>query len=197
MIRTFSRKDEYSPVIKSGNKSYKICWDREDLKNPIYRELTAEEKEREEHGETVEREIVGYEDSDYCVYLQQTLKGVPNLQDIKLFILSWYNKDIDSKILSGFVWNDMSIWLSSENQFNYKAAYDLAIQTNGASLPVTFKFGTTENPIYHTFNTIEELSDFYTKAIAYVNQTLADGWSKKDNIDWSVYENALKPEVAE
>ena len=30
----------------------------------------------------------------------------------------------------------MNIWLSSENQFNYKVAYDLALQTNGANLPI-------------------------------------------------------------
>ena len=40
----------------------------------------------------------------------------------------------------------MPVWLSSENQFNYKAAYDLAVQTGGATLPVTFKFGTDEVP---------------------------------------------------
>jgi hypothetical protein len=40
----------------------------------------------------------------------------------------------------------MPVWLSTENQFNYKAAFDLATQTGGKSLPVTFKFGSTNNP---------------------------------------------------
>ena len=39
------------------------------------------------------------------------------------------------------IWNNKRIWLSSENQFNYKVAYDLALQTNGANLPIIFKFG--------------------------------------------------------
>ena len=77
-----------------------------------------------------------------------------------------------------------------ENQFNYKAAYDLAVQTNGASLPVTFKFGDS-SPVYHTFNTLEEISDFYTSALSYVNNMLADGWAKKDSLDWSEYERLL------
>jgi hypothetical protein len=59
----------------------------------------------------------------------------------------------------------MPVWLSSENQFNYKAAYDLAVQTGGATLPVTFKFGTDEVPQYREFVTLEELTDFYTKAM--------------------------------
>lgn len=89
--------------------------------------------------------------------------------------------------MSGFVWRNMPVWLSSENQFNYKAAYDLAVQTGGASLPVRFKFGTDDNPQYHTFTDLQEMADFYTSAMAYVNTTLNAGWEEKDSIDWSVY----------
>ena len=98
------------------------------------------------------------------------------------------NTDIDRQILSGFVWNNMSVWLSSENQFNYKAAFDLAMQTDGATLPVTFKFGTTEAPVYHEFTTVSELTDFYTAAMAHVNTVLKAGWMEKDSFDWSPYE---------
>lgn len=70
----------------------------------------------------------------------------------------------------------MPIWLSSENQFNYKAAYDLAIQTEGANLPIKFKFGTTENPEYFIFESIEDLSDFYLSAMTFINKTLQEGW---------------------
>lgn len=40
------------------------------------------------------------------------------------------------------------VWLSRENQINYKAAFDLAMQFGGqhGTLPVTFKLGTTEDP---------------------------------------------------
>jgi hypothetical protein len=86
----------------------------------------------------------------------------------------------------------MSVWLSNENQFNYKAAYDLTLQSNGQTLPVLFKFGTTDNPIYYTFNTIEELSNFYISAMKYISDTLAEGWRMKDSIDWSLYEEELK-----
>ena len=92
---------------------------------------------------------------------------------------------------SGFVWRDIPVWLSIENQFNYKAAYDLAVQTNGQLLP-TFKFGTTESPVYHKFESLEDLRDFYISAISYVTDTLATGWKTKDKIDWTVYEDLLK-----
>lgn len=119
------------------------------------------------------------------VYLNDTYN---TFSKIKEYILDQYNKEIDKKILNGFKWNGYDVWLSSENQFNYKAAYDLAIQMQGATLPVTFKFGTTENPQYHTFETLDEFTDFYTKAIKFINDTLAEGWQKKDSIDWSIYE---------
>ena len=115
----------------------------------------------------------------------------PTISEIKDIILSWHNKNTEDSILSGFTWKDMPVWLSSENQFNYKAAYDLAFQTNGASLPTVFKFGDTENPIYYKFDTLEELQDFYIKAMRYINEQLAIGWAKKDAIDWSKYEEAL------
>ena len=94
---------------------------------------------------------------------------------------------MDAAILSGFTYEGMPVWLSSENQFNYKSAYDLAVQSNGATLPLTFKFGTEEKPQYRRFDTIAELTDFYTKAMAYIQATLADGWKRKDAVDWNVY----------
>ena len=111
-----------------------------------------------------------------------------SMDAIKTAILAWYNEQIDERILSGFVWKDMKVWLSSENQFNYKAAYDLAVQNGGANLPITFKFGTTNEPVYHTFTTVEELNGFYLSAMKYINDTLAAGWAEKDAIDWNAYD---------
>ena len=116
----------------------------------------------------------------------------PTVDIIKDIILGIENSKIDKEILTGFTWNGMSVWLSSENQFNYKAAYDLAAQTNGGSLPVTFKFGDTENPVYHEFKTLDDIADFYIKAMSHVNNTLKEGWESKDSIDWSLYEKALE-----
>ena len=95
-------------------------------------------------------------------YMEENFLGKPSGEIIRTVILGWYNEQIDREILSGFVYEGMPVWLSSENQFNYKAAYDLAVQTGGATLPVTFKFGTDEQPVYRTFETLEELTDFYT-----------------------------------
>ena len=120
-------------------------------------------------------------------YCEHEFKFKPTLDHIKEVVLAGYNEIINKEIINGFVWNGMKVWLSNENQFNYKSAYDLAIHTNGEYLPVMFKFGTDEEPIYYTFNDIETLNDFYTKAITHITAVLNEGWELKDNIDWSVY----------
>lgn len=89
-------------------------------------------------------------------FLSETFEHKPSIAEVKETILAWYNAEIDYQILSGFTWKDMPVWLSMENQFNYKAAYDIAIQSEGKVLP-TFKFGTTEEPIYHKFDSLEDL----------------------------------------
>ena len=120
-------------------------------------------------------------------YMEEEFDHKPTEDEIRQTVIAWFNTQTDTSILSGFEWNGMPIWLSSENQFNYKAAYDLAVQNAGATLPVTFKFGTDAAPCYHTFNTVEELSDFYTKAMRHILSALADGWSKKDAFSLDSY----------
>lgn len=115
----------------------------------------------------------------------------PSLPEVKELVIDSINKSVAYNILEGLIWNGYTVYLSQENQFNYKAAYDLAVQTNGANLPVVFKFGSVDNPVYYTFETLEELSDFYLKATAHINEQLKIGWEKKDSIDWEEYKRIL------
>lgn len=126
-------------------------------------------------------------------YMEEGFVGRPHMDTIKSVITDWCNEQIDREILSGFLYEGMPVWLSSENQFNYKAAYDLAVQTGGATLPVTFKFGTDEVPQYREFVTLEELTDFYTKAMKHVQDTLSDGWRKKDAFDPEEVPGGINP----
>lgn len=134
----------------------------------------------------------------YEVDLPKKQYPIVDFETVRNAILADINARTDAKILSGFVWNDKPVWLSGENQFNFKAAYDVAVQTEGASLPVKFKLGETQEgePVYHTFTSLNAFTDFYTKAIAYINQCLQDGWTEKDGIDWTPYQ-ALFPEATQ
>lgn len=120
---------------------------------------------------------------------RQKFKQKPSLADIRTIIKETINNETDRKILEGFVWKGMPVWLSTENQFNYKAAYDLAVQTNGATLPVRFKFGTDVAPVYYTFKSLEDFADFYAQAMVHINTVLNEGWAEKDLADSMTFES--------
>lgn len=113
----------------------------------------------------------------------------PTLRELKQDISCLINSETDAQILTGFKWNGKPVYLSAENQMNFKAAYDIARDTDGATLPVKFKLGEDESgdPVYHTFTKLEPLADFVKKALSFVVATLNEGWVKKD-IDYSIFE---------
>lgn len=185
MIKEIILKADYLPVTQIDENRAKLMFKTEDVQNPIY-------KKDKDGNIVVDKDdnpvIDYYEDTDYCNVLVEFYRGQRTEASMRKLIEDWYNPEIDAKILNGFVWNEKPVYLSTENQFNFKAAYDLAVQTKGKSLPVTFKLGEQDGaPVYHTFEELTEFTDFYTKAVAYINQTLAEGWQKKDGFDWSLY----------
>jgi len=101
------------------------------------------------------------------------------------------NQQVEQNILSGFIWGGMPVWLSTENQMNYKAAYDLAVQLSGATLPVRFKFGTDEIPVYFSFDNMSEFTDFYTKALQHIQNCYQYGWDEKDSLNLKTDEELL------
>ena len=186
MIRVTMRKTDFAPVKRMGGM-YQLMFHKEDVTEPVYQLDDNGEKVVGEDGNSI---ITGREETDLCSALVEAFHEKATESAVRSRLAKYYDSITDWKILSGFEWRGMKVWLSMENQFNYKAAYDLAVQTGGASLPVTFKFGDTV-PVYYTFETLEEISDFYTSALSYVNNTLAEGWARKDSLDWSEYERLL------
>ena len=114
----------------------------------------------------------------------------PTKTELKEDITQLIDGITDSKILQGFRWNEVSVYLSTENQMNFKAAFDLNMQTGGLMLPVKFKLGEDAegNAVYHTFENMEDFTNFYTSAVSYINQCLNEGWAEKDSLDMSSYE---------
>lgn len=167
MIRVTMRKTDFAPVKRMGGM-YQLMFHREDVTEPVYQLDDNGEKVVGDDGNPI---ITGREETDLCSALVEAFHEKVTESAVRSRLAKYYDSITDWKILSGFEWRGMKVWLSMENQFNYKAAYDLAVQTGGTSLPVTFKFGDTV-PVYHTFNTLEEISDFYTSALSYVNNTL-------------------------
>lgn len=135
--------------------------------------------------------IYGFgEDENGTWNYRQRFSYKPTADEVKRIIEAQINADTDSAILSGFVWNGKPVYLSAENQMNFKAAYDIARDTDSETLPVKFKLGEDADgkPVYHTFTKLEPLADFIAKAFTHINQKLNDGWKTKDSIDYAIFE---------
>ena len=126
----------------------------------------------------------------YEIYINKKEKSNISLQDVKDAILGDIDAQTDAKILNGYEFTpdgaseSITVWLSKESQTNFSEAHRLQI------VPVKFKLNETEDkqPIYHTFETFEELDRFYKGGVQYINQCLNEGWARKDAIDWTPYE---------
>ena len=132
----------------------------------------------------------------YCTYAQAVFnkKQHPDLSidTVKEAILAQINDDVKANIITGFSWDGHPVWLSIENQTNYKSAYDLAIQTEGDTLPYVIRVGADDSaPDYIRFNNRSDFADFYRAMVSHIQQCLANGWQLKDSIEWDRYEQAL------
>ena len=127
--------------------------------------------------------IYGYGEENGMGYdFRHTFDHEPTAMEVLEVITNHVNELTDQKILSGYQWNGYNVWLSTENQFNFKAAYDVAVQTGGATLPIKFKLGETEGePNYFVFEDMATFTDFYTNALAYIIEVLNVGWIEKDS----------------
>lgn len=74
------------------------------------------------------------EDAESGYNWRKDYDHIPTIAEVKADIEALINAHTDATILTGFSWNGKPVYLSSENQFNFKAAYDLAFQTDGANL---------------------------------------------------------------
>jgi len=131
--------------------------------------------------------IFGYGEENGNGYdYRQQFNNIPTKHELKEIIEAHVNSLTDERILSGYVWRNNPVWLSSENQFNFKAAYDLAYQTNGASLPAKYKLGEDAqgNPIYYDFIDLATFQDFYFGCVGWIQRCINDGWDEKDSVDY-------------
>ena len=153
------------------------------------------------------RTIVGYElrrlegsalSEWHEVYFPRKKVDMPSIEQVRKAVEDDINAQTDAKILNGYEFTPdgedqpITVWLSKENQTNFSEAHRLQI------VPVKFKLNETEDkqPIYHTFETFDELDRFYKGGVQYINYCLNVGWQRKDSIDWEPYAqaiDALKP----
>lgn len=126
------------------------------------------------------------DDSGITSYMEEEFKHRPSIDEIKTLICGWIDEKTKNTILSGFSYEGNPVWLSQENQANYQRTYLQTTLCDG-TLPVTFKFGTDDAPVYRVFNNASELGAFYRAFSDHIRQAQLAGWNEKDMINLELY----------
>ena len=118
----------------------------------------------------------------------------PTKEDILQAIIADIDACTDEKILNGYQWTvlhgdhagqTVSVWLSAENQNNFKAKHDAALAyPQQVPFPMRYKIGQDEqkHAIYEEFQNIGELATFYLGGVAYIERCVDEGWQIKDEV---------------
>lgn len=121
-----------------------------------------------------------------CYGWRKTYDHKPGEDEVRADLCALINEQTEEKILHGLVYEGVTIWLSKENQMNFKAAHDLAVQTEGETLPVTLKAGEDENgtAIVMDFKTQTAIHLFWVECYKHIQKCLEDGWNMKAQVDY-------------
>jgi hypothetical protein len=125
------------------------------------------------------------DDAGTTSYMEKEFGHKPSINEIKSLIEGWISDATRERIISGFSYEGVPVWLSAENQANYERAY---IQSKiGTGISVVFKFGTDDNPVYRRFEKPSDLEAFYRAFSEHIQQAQLDGWNVRDSIDLEPY----------
>lgn len=120
------------------------------------------------------------ETEDGAEWYEEDFNYRPSADEIRQLYNELVNEQVRQQILNGFMYEGKAVYLSEENQLNFRSA---------ASTPVRFKLGENEdgNPVYHTFESSEELASFNKQMSDYIVTCLNDGYQRKDAFKTEYY----------
>lgn len=96
-------------------------------------------------------------------------------QEVIAILEARIDTETDKLILTGFAWNENSFYLSLENQMNFKALNDIR---DSLTYPVKVKTQTA----YAMIADAIEYHSFYLAGMAFIQQTVQNGWNQKDSL---------------
>ena len=140
--------------------------------------------------------IYGYGEENGQGYdWRQEFDHVPTKQEVRDVIISHIDTRTDARILNGYQWTvlhgsdagkTVNVWLSAENQSNYKAKHDVALAyPQLVTFPMRYKISedAQKRAIYEESQDISELATFYLGGIAYIERCIDEGWEEKDSVN--------------
>lgn len=146
--------NEYAQLVQIGTRWF-VQWDKEEQEDGTF---------------SVKRK---------CVQRGEKPTAAKCIETIQAEI----DKETDAKILTGYEYDGHNVYLSRENQNNYKAMFDLAVMDSSAVLPLTIKICEEDGAqVYETFEDLDTFKAFYVGGVTFINTTLQEGWTKKDAI---------------
>lgn len=175
--------DNLDLVVKYSDKEYKVYFN-------IQPEYEMEKVfKNSAFVETGKKILTGTSTANY-IFIKTISK--PLLQTVLEAINTAIDKYTNRKIERGFVWKNYKVWLNKENQLNY-ASWLLASKDNESIFPLCAKFidKNTRNTVFYDFSSYDELKDFYSEMIKYINNCIIENRKIKDNVDPNQYKIAL------
>lgn len=130
------------------------------------------------------------------IYFYKKVDGKPSLERIKAAIVKDIDARTDYNSECGYVWKEKPVKLNWENRNNFKAVHDAAaMYPEQVKFPKLFKLSDGEdgNAVYHQFESMQELAEFYLGGMGWIEQCVEEGFIKKDSFDWTPYEDYFKP----
>lgn len=130
------------------------------------------------------------------IYFYKKKDGKPSIERIKEAILADIDARTDEKSECGYVWDGKPVKLNWENRQNFKAVHDAAaMYPDVVTFPKLFKLGDDGegNAVYHQFESMQELAQFYLGGLGWIEQCVEEGFVKKDGFNFTPYEEALNP----
>ena len=130
--------------------------------------------------------IYGYgTDGEQGYNLRKYYDHKPTLDEVKRDVRDAIDTETKQKILEGFEFNGIKVWLSDENQRNYASIE----RNDSVTYPLTLKLNEESDgtAVYCTFPTAEDFEKFSKEASLYILNTVMAGWQEKDGVEWSVF----------
>lgn len=122
-------------------------------------------------------------DENVVCFYQTVYRGKPSVSTIIKDIRDDIDTRAKDEIQNGFVYEDIPVYLSVENQLNFSSAYNIA-SIRDTFAPITLRLSTDN---YKTFNSLDELRMFIVEYTEYIQSTLKKYWSIKDKLNTNDY----------
>lgn len=161
-IKSVGLESSYSP-IKKRNGTIVVSYGKELLSD-----------EGQSNDESDEKVV--------CFY-QTAYLGKPSVSTIIKDICDDIDTRAKDEIQNGFVYEDIPVYLSVENQLNFSSAYSIA-SIGDTFAPITLRLSTDN---YKTFNSLDELRMFIVEYTEYIQSILKKYWSIKDKLNTNDY----------